>query len=239
MIYNARFEEKRFGLMHAANHPHPTLDEKSNLNSWFLETREAVRESELVYRKNLAELELRIGNVEGNIKTAKAREADTTALQAELNAQLENLNGNVEKLIAAEVQRLDKEFTDGKIPRDYYEQRRQNIQNGKPDEKTPFGTDEYPTFDEFKKKYSDDLESNEISMDDVQFFYDRMMENARMYEADFMLTASGVHPAPTLDAPEEIRYRIEIPELSGADNSAKSSEIKEHDVPTVNKSKYP
>ena len=225
--------------MHAANHPKPTLTDKSDLNTWFIETREAVRESELVYRKNLAEIELLIGNVKGDIKTAKARETDTTELQAKLNVKLDELNRKVNELISEEVKRLDKEYTDGKLPRDYYEQRKQNIQNGKADDKVPFGTDEYPTFDEFKQKYSDDLKEDNITEEDVQFFYSRMMENARMTETDFFLTASGVKSAPTLDAPEEFRYQIEIPELSDFDNSQKSPEIKQHDNPTVNKGIYP
>ena len=60
-----------------------------------------------------------------------------------------------------------------------------------------------------------------------------------MAETNFMLANTGNAPAPKLDAPEEVRYRIEIPELSGEDNSKKTSKINQHDAPTLNMEKHP
>jgi hypothetical protein len=235
MITAARFEEQRLGLMHAANHPKPYLANNSHLNTWFLSTREAAREAELVYRKNLAEIEFKQGDVRGDIKKAENRGVDT----AELNAKYEMLKQEEAELINTEIQRLDNMYLAGLLPRDYYEQRKLDIQSGKPDNKVPFGTDEYPSFDEFKQKYAEDLEHNELSMEDVHMFYDRMMENARMTEANFMLTASNIYPEPTLDAPEEFRYHIEVPEISSSDGSKKSPEVKHHENPTAKREKNP
>jgi hypothetical protein len=205
------------------------------LNTWFLSTREAAREAELVYRKNLAEIEFKQGSAIGDIKKAKNRGADT----AELDAKYEMLKQEEAELINTEIQRLDNMYLAGLLPRDYYEQRKLDIQSGKSDNKVPFGTDEYPSFDEFKQKYAEDLEHNELSMEDVHMFYDRMMENARMTEANFMLTASNIYPEPTLDAPEEFRYHIEVPEISSSDGSKKSPEVKHHENPTAKREKNP
>ena len=139
----------------------------------------------------------------------------------------------------SELERLDKAYLDGLIPKDYYEKRKLDVQNGTHNNKAPFGTDEYPSFEEFKKKYAEDLEDNELTLEDVQFFYDRMMEDAQMTEANFLLVKSGYYPAPTLDAPEEVRYHIEVPELNEVSSSGKSPEVKQHENPVADKEIYP
>lgn len=235
MIENARFEEKRLCLMKAANHPSPTLKEKSDFTNALLNAREAAREAELNYKKAVMDLDEYKSSLSGNIKKAENLEKDAT----ELKQQLDKCIADEKQLLASELERLDKAYTDGLIPRDYYEQRRLNVQNGTLDEKVPFGVDEHPSFDQYKDKYATELEDGELSMEDVQMFYDRMVENAIMTENNFMLVNSGNAPAPTLDAPEEVRYHIEIPELNGNDGAEKSSKISQHDVPTVNKEKCP
>lgn len=234
-IENARFEEKKLSLMKAANHPTPALKEKSAFANAFLNAREAAREAELIYKRELIDLTADQKNLRVDIRNAENVGKDAT----ELKEQLEQCTKKEAELLASELERLDKAYTDGLIPRDYYEQRKLNVQNGTPDEKVPFGTDEYPAFDKFKEKYSEELNNGELSMEDAQMFYDRMIENAIMTENDFMLVNSGNAPAPTLDAPDEVRYHIEIPELNGNDGLEKSSKISQHDVPTVNKEKCP
>ena len=235
MIENARFEEKRLCLMKAANHPSPTLKEKSDFTNALLNARGAAREAELNYKKGVMDLDEYKSSLSGDIKKAENKGKDTTELKEQLNKCIED----EKQLLASELERLDKAYTDGLIPRDYYEQRKLNVQSGKLDEKVPFGVDEQPSFDQYKDKYATELADGELSAEDVQFFYNRMIENSIMAETNFMLANTGNAPAPKLDAPEEVRYRIEIPELSGEGDLKKTSKINQHDAPALNMEKNP
>ena len=235
MIETARFAEKRFTLMNAANHPNPTLEETTSFTNALLDARAAAREAELIYKREMIDIEEHKSGVEIKIEKAKEKGQDTT----ELEEKLQKYKDDAKNLLNSELERLDKTYLEGLIPKDYYEQRKLDVQNGTHNNKVPFGTDEYPSFEEFKKKYAEDLQDNELTLEDVQFFYDRMMEDAQMTEANFLLVKSGYYPAPTLDAPEEVRYHIEVPELNEVTSSGKSPEVKQHENPVADKEIYP
>ena len=235
MMETARLAEKRFTLMNAANHPKPTLEETAPFTNAFLGARAAARDAELIYKRELIDIEEHKSTVRIDIRNAKDQGKDATAFEEKLQKYEEA----AKNLLNSELERLDKAYLEGSIPKDYYEQRKLDVQNGTHNNKVPFGTDEYPSFEEFKKKYAEDLEYNEITLEDVQFFYDRMMEDAQMTEANFLLVKSGYYTAPTLDAPEEVRYHIEVPELNEVSSSGKSPEVKQHENPVADKEIYP
>ena len=142
-----------------------------------------------------------------------------------------------------ELERLDKAYIDGKLPKTYYEARRLDVANGKHENTAPFSADEYPTFNEFKKQYQGELDRKELTKDDVKMFYDRMMENVRFEENKFTLIATGNLPNPTLyefnaiaeTNIHDVKEPIEIPELAESNKGPRSPEIKESSPPTRDK----
>ena len=141
----------------------------------------------------------------------------------------------LKKLRTEELARLDKAYSEGKLPKDYFEQRRLDVEMGNHKSTVPFGTSECPGFDEFKKKYATELEDSELSNEDVRIFYDRMIESARFEENKFFLIATGEHPAPTLEAEsarekqEVLKESIVIGELKENNKNLPVSEFKKEE----------
>ena len=108
-------------------------------------------------------------------------------------------------LRAKEIERLEKAYCEGKLPSDYFEQRRFNVEQGKHDRKVPFGVDERPSFRQFKAENADALEG--MSSSDIKFMYNNMMDNARRAENKFMLTAAGKQPKPTIEHAEPVEVK--------------------------------
>lgn len=157
-------------------------------------------------------------------------------LNALLPEEKEKLERELKAISAAELERLDKAYTDGKLPKDYYEQRRLDVQNGNYEKTVPFGVNEYQSFNEFKEKYADELSDKEITTEDVKMFYERMMENARFEENKFFLIASGSHPKPTLESfaeetLEDVKVRMEVTEVKERNDGPKSPEVKQKNEP--------
>jgi hypothetical protein len=148
----------------------------------------------------------------------------------ELNEKCRKLEEELRALPAEEIKKLDKAYTDGKLPKSYYEQRKLDIQNGTHNNKVPFGTDEYPDFNQFKEKYKTELEDKELTNDDVKMFYERMMENARFEENKFLLCAAGKGPKPTLAEEENAAPEKEhVVVFAAMDNS--TTEVSKPIVP--------
>ena len=164
---------------------------------------------------------------------ARAAENDYATRVSELKES--GSEADLNALMKGELERLDKAYTDGKLPKTYYEARRLDVANGKHENTAPFSADEYPTFNEFKEQYKGELDRKELTKDDVKMFYDRMMENVRFEENKFTLIATGNLPNPTLyefNAIEEtnihdVKEPIEIPELAESNKGPRSPEIKE------------
>ena len=154
------------------------------------------RAAEEAYAKSIADIQKELNELSSALLDAGgASTGDNHIRQRQLEEQLKELP----KL---EQSRLDKAYTDGKLPKDYYEQRKRDIQSGAHQNKVPFGSSEYPGFGSFRGRYKAELKSGELSKEDVRNLYDRMMENARYEEKMFYLVASGVYPNPTLEAEE-------------------------------------
>jgi hypothetical protein len=146
----------------------------------------------------------------------------------------------------AEIERLEKAYRDGKLPSDYFEQRRFNVEQGKGKEKqnVPFGASERPSFSKFKKEHA--IEFKGMSTEDMQTLYDRMMDNARRAENKFMLTAAGKQPKPTIERAEPVevketqhlREQIDVSHEVN-DNVVDVSRPIVHENPNLNITKYP
>ena len=98
----------------------------------------------------------------------------------------------------AEIERLEEAYANGKLPLDYFEQRRVDVEQGKQDRKVPFGVDERPSFKQFKAENADALEG--MSSSDIKFMYNNMMENARREENKFILNFVGNKPEPVAES---------------------------------------
>lgn len=112
-------------------------------------------------------------------------------------AEKERAERALDELRANELSRLEKAYTDGKIPKNYFEQRTLNIQTSNHDKTVPIGVKEIPSFNEFKKQYAADLKAGDLTGEDVEFFYQRMANTAKAEERKFAFTAYKIHPNPT------------------------------------------
>jgi hypothetical protein len=150
-----------------------------------------------------------IKNVERMGKDAlKTARKEARAAEKAYDKQVDNINKTLtgkEKetaladLRAKEIERLEKAYCEGKLPSDYFELRRFNIERGKEKENVPFGASEQPSFFRFKKEHSKEFS---LSAEEMRTLYDRMIDNARRAENKFMLTAAGKQPKPTIERAE-------------------------------------
>lgn len=150
-----------------------------------------------------------IASANGKNRLNKAREdarfADNVYTQTiEILKQTNGTKEEFDRVRQQEVERLKKAYVNGKLPKDYFVQRLQAVEAGEPEKVIPFGTAECPSFNEFKKQYAAELKAGELSKEDVKFFYDRMVETAKLEENKFILVSLGLQPNPTLeeDAPD-------------------------------------
>ena len=147
-------------------------------------------------------------------------------------------------LRAKEIERLEQAYANGKLPSDYFEQRRFNVEQGKEKKNVPFGASEQPSFSKFKKEHA--IEFDGMSAEDMQTLYDRMMDNARRAENKFMLTAAGKQPKPTVERDDpvevkEIQNQREHIDVSNElkDNVVEVSKQIVHENPQLNITKNP
>ena len=175
--------------------------------------RTEAREAEQAYANNTADLRKRFATLSKQLNKGKgnveAIREDYNRVETELNALKE-----------AELKRLDKAYTDGKLPKTYYELRRLDVENGKLDNTVPFSASECPKFSKFKAQYKEELSRKELTLEEVQVFYDRMVENVLFEENKLKLIATGNHPKPELYSFSDIdrvnttyKYPIQVSEL--------------------------
>jgi hypothetical protein len=126
---------------------------------------------------------------------ARVKQIENTKTGADAEKALADLR-------AEEIARLEKAYLNGKLPKDYLDERRFNVSQGAHEKRVPFGASERPSFNTFKKGYEEELLGGDLNEEEVRMFYDRMMENARISEKQFILTAAGKMPRPTLESPE-------------------------------------
>ena len=132
-----------------------------------------------------------IPSTKGDINGNQNVKAEYDAAVAELNVLKE-----------AELKRLDKAYTDGKLTQSYYDERRYNVETNNLKNTVPFGLDEAPSFNEFKARYKNELDQKELGTDEVKMFYERMMERMRIDDFKFKEVAFGTYPKPTIVAEE-------------------------------------
>lgn len=214
--------------------------EKDGLNK-LKSARKEARKEEKAYNKRVDKLQKKIDSL--NKKLQKGGDAE------KLNADIDKARAEIELLRGTEIARLESAYAGGKLPRDYFEQRKEDVRSGKHNNRAPIGVSERQSFKKFKaefeKMHADEMRSSEITSEDVEFFYNRMIESARHDENRFMLTAMGKQPAPTLklddsmfkdepiaqDMPEEQREQIIIEDISNENDIPKESKVFVHDVP--------
>ena len=158
----------------------------------FAIARTDAREAENAYEKNTEFIRTQID------KLSKELDNGNQNVKAEYDAAVAELN----VLKEAELKRLDKAYTDGKLTQSYYEERRYNIETNNLKNTVPFGLDEAPSFNEFKARYKNDLDLKELGTDEVKMFYERMMERMRIDDFKFKEIVSGGYPKPTIVAEE-------------------------------------
>jgi hypothetical protein len=195
-----------------------------------------------------------IKNVERTGKDAlKTARKEASAAEKDYGNQVDNIKNTLTgekaeaalaELRAKEIERLEKAYCEGKLPSDYFEQRRFNVEQGKHDRKVPFGVDERPSFRQFKAENADSLKG--MSSSDIKFMYNNMMDNARRAENKFMLTAAGKQPKPTIEHAEpvevkETQHLREHLDLTHDlnENAVEVSKQIVHENPQPNITKYP
>lgn len=171
---------------------------KEALNNARIEARKA----ESVYNEKANELQDRIASLTENIN----KDGNSENLTAELNAA----KASFDALKKEEAARLESEYLNGKLTKDYLENRRENILRAEHEKSVPFGVSECPSFKKFKAQYANELKAGELTSEDVKFFYDRLIETAKVEENKFILTATGTHPKPTLEEAEPVAEADDI-----------------------------
>jgi hypothetical protein len=155
--------------------------------------RAEARAAEENYNRRVEELNKRLNNS----KSALVFEEDDEKSSALLDEK-HTLEEGLKTLRNAEIERLEEAYANGKLPLDYFEQRRVDVEQGKQDRKIPFGVDERPSFKQFKAENADALEG--MSSSDIKFMYNNMMENARREENKFILNFVGNKPEPVAES---------------------------------------
>jgi hypothetical protein len=155
--------------------------------------RAEARAAEENYNRRVEELNKRLADA----KNAMVFEQNNEKSSALLDEQ-HTLEEGLKTLRNAEIERLEEAYANGKLPLDYFEQRRVDVEQGKHDRKVPFGVDERPSFKQFKAENADALEG--MSSSDIKFMYNNMMENARREENKFILNFVGNKPEPVAES---------------------------------------
>jgi hypothetical protein len=202
--------------------------------------RAEARAAEENYNRRVEELNKRLNNA----KNALVFEQDNEKSSALIDEQ-HTLEEGLKTLRNAEIERLEEAYANGKLPLDYFEQRRVDVEQGKHNRKVPFGVDERPSFKQFKAENADSLEG--MSSSDIKFMYNNMMDNARRAENKFMLTAAGKQPKPTIERVEPVevketqhlREHLDLTNDLKNDNAVEVSKPIVHDNPQLNITKYP
>ena len=163
--------------------------------------RAEARAAEENYNRRVEELNKRLEDAKNKL-VFEQDEKKTLDLIAEQNTLEEGLK----TLRNAEIERLEQAYANGKLPLDYFEQRRVDVEQGKHDRKVPFGSDERPSFKQFKAENAEALEG--MSSSDIKFMYNNMIENARREENKFILNSVGNKPEPVAKV-EESRSKPE------------------------------
>ena len=155
--------------------------------------RAEARAAEENYNRRVEELNKRLEDAKNKL-VFEQDEKKTLDLIAEQNTLEEGLK----TLRNAEIERLEQAYANGKLPLDYFEQRRVDVEQGKHDRKVPFGSDERPSFKQFKAENAEALEG--MSSSDIKFMYNNMIENARREENKFILNSVGNKPEPVAES---------------------------------------
>lgn len=145
------------------------------------EARTRARDAESTYQKHFNEINKRLKEISGDLFVATNDELKSEALFTEQK----KLEEGLVQLRNAEIERLEQEYANGRLPKDYFEQRRVNVEQGKHERKVPFGASERPSFGQFKKDNELDLDG--MSSEEVKYIYHSMVENARREEMKFIL----------------------------------------------------
>ena len=161
---------------------------KEKLNA----ARTEARAAEENYKRRVDELNKRLEDTKNKL----VFEQDEKKSMA-LTDEQRTLEEGLKTLRNAEIERLEQAYANGKLPLDYFEQRRVDVEQGKHDRKVPFGADERPSFKQFKAENADALEG--MSSSDIKFMYNNMMENARREENKFILNSIGNKPEPVAE----------------------------------------
>lgn len=148
------------------------------------EARTRARAGENNYQKRVNEINERLAKIKGEVF-----DANNEAKEKQLFEEQKMLEDGLVQLRDAEIARLEQEYANGRLPKDYFEQRRVDVEQGKHERKLPFGVDERPSFKQFKIDNAIALDG--MSSSDVKFAYDNMMESARREETKFILNAMG------------------------------------------------
>ena len=155
--------------------------------------RDEARAAEENYNRRVEELNKRLADAKNEL----VFEQDDKKY-SDLIEEQRTLEEGLKALREAEIGRLEQAYANGKLPLDYFEQRRVDVEQGKHDRKVPFGADERPSFKQFKAENADALEG--MSSSDIKFMYNNMMENARREENKFILNFVGNKPEPVAES---------------------------------------
>ena len=190
--------------------------------------RAEARAAEENYKRRVEELNNRLEDAKNKLvfEQDDKKSMDLTNEQRTLEEGLQTLR-------AAEIERLEQAYAKGKLPLDYFEQRRVDVEQGKHDRKVPFGADERPSFKQFKAENADALKG--MSSSDIKFMYNNMMENARREENKFILNSVGNKPEPVAESSVSItnkeqtvtpvREQIPVPDAMDKTSDAISAKI--------------
>lgn len=193
-VFENQIDDKILEALNKREPKHITIEREGKVK--FDAARIEARDAEKAYAKRIGDLQKELNRISKALSGAGGDKAN------ELRDRQIQLEERLRELPKLEQARLDKAYTDGKLPKDYYEQRKRDVQSGAHLNKTPFGASEYPKFKSFSGRYKTELKNGELSQEDVQNLYERMMENARYEEKMFFLVASETYPKPTLEAEE-------------------------------------
>lgn len=169
-------------------------------------------------------------------KIAKGRDVEKN------NQALEEAKLQLAQLKNIEIRRLNESYCKGEMPKDYFENRKLNVENGKHNEVAYFGVSEFPKFSAFKKRYAEEMKNGELSTEEVEFFYQRALENAQIEENKLHLTISKLQRLPKLEEIKEeaahnmvenAREPIIVKEVNGEQPEQVSQIIQENQLETT------
>lgn len=167
--------------------------------------RETARAAEKNYNAAIDKLDKDINAIVSNISREEKNNPVNAELLNTLAARLAELTPQRDELQKNELARLEKDYLEGKMPKDYFDSRYSDVMSNNHHEKRPFGVSEYPSRKQFMSQFSAEIKNGTYTREDINELYDSKIESATREQNKYFMVKSTFVPRAYL--PTEASYQ--------------------------------